>query len=411
MAERSTSGLSRSVADLGRPAARRALLAFVRCVGVSGQEHSVRVLPLAGVALVAAAAIAVTVVSVAPELEAPPQLFSDFDINVWEPGRAILDGRSPLRSVEDEPDGGSVYPPAAQLATLPFALLPHHVGLVLWLVTLVAAVALALRLCGVSDWRVFAVALCSPPVLAGLAYANVSLLIMLGLAVVWVWRDRNWRVAIVIGALLAGRMFLWPLLVWLVITGRRRAAVESVLAAVAMTTIGWAAVGFRRIGEFAEVVSDFAAAYVDDGVSVASVASNVGLSANAAMSVSVCAGLLALALAWRSRRRDLASFAWVVAAALFASPVVWGHYYAVLLVPLALSTPRLSRWWLLPYLTIPQLTVAAEAGGRILDAAAGIAFAVVTPIRCRGPRALPLRESDTGLAIPRPSPVDAQRLA
>ena len=378
---------------------------------MSGQEHLVRVLPLAGVALVAAAAIAVTFVSVAPELEAPPQLFSDFEINVWEPGHAILDGRSPVVSVEDDPNGGSVYPPAAQLATLPFALLPHDLGLVLWLVTLGAAVALALRLCGVSDWRVFAIALCSPPVVAGLVYANVSLLITLGLAAAWVWRDRSWRGAIVVGALLAGRLFLWPVLVWLVITGRRRAAGKSALAAVAMTAIGWAAVGFRDIGEYTDVVRDFASAYVDDGVSVASIASNLGLSANAGTSIALCAGLLALTLAWRSREHDLESFAWACAAALFASPVVWGHYNAVFLVPLALSTPRLSRWWLAPYLTLPQLTVAAEAGGRILDSAAGIAFALITPIRCRGVRALPHGGSDTGLVTPRPSPADAERLA
>ena len=378
---------------------------------MSGQEHSVRVLPLAGVALVAAAAIAVTAVSVAPELDAPPQLFSDFDINVWNPGHAILDGRSPLVSVEADPNGGSVYPPAAQLATLPFALLPHDVGLVLWLVTLAAAVGLALRLCRVSDWRVFAVALCSPPVVAGLAYANVSLLIMLGLAAAWVWRDRSWRGAIVVGALLAGRLFLWPLLVWLVITGRGRAAAKSALAAAVMTTIGWAAVGFRDLGEYTDLVRDFASAYVEDGVSVASIASNSGLSANAGTSIAFCAGLLALTLAWRSREDDLESFAWVCAAALFASPVVWGHYNALLLVPLALSTPRLSRWWLAPYVTLPQLTVAAEAGGRILDSAAGIAFALLTPIRCRGVRALPLGGSDTGLATPRPSRVDAEGLA
>ena len=97
-------------------------------------------------------------------------------------------------------------------------------------------------------------------------------------------------------------------------------------------------------------------------MSVASVASNLGLSVTAATAVGLAAGIGALALAWRARALDLEAFSWVIVAAVFASPVVWSDYYALLLVPLAIATPTLSRWWLLPYLTIPQLTVAAGAG-------------------------------------------------
>ena len=106
--------------------------------GVSGWDR-IRVLPLAIVAVVSVAAVALTVFAVAPDIEAPPQFFSDFDINVWEPGQAILDGESPLRALDAGPENGSVYPPAAQVATLPFALLPYDISLVLWLALLGAA--------------------------------------------------------------------------------------------------------------------------------------------------------------------------------------------------------------------------------------------------------------------------------
>jgi hypothetical protein len=347
------------------------------------RRGEVRVVPLAIVAVVALAAVALAVVSVAPDLDAPPQFFSDFDINVWEPGRAILDGRSPLRASDAGPENGSVYPPAAQVATLPFTLMPYDLGLVLWLATLAAALVLALRVCGVVDWRVTVVALCSPPVLYGLAYANVSLLVTLALALVWSWRDRRRRVAIVVGVVVATRLFLWPLLVWLLITGRRRAAFESLLASLVVTAIGWAVVAFRRIGDFIELVRENASEYADDGVSVAAVAANLGLSVETASLIAIGAGVAALALAWRTREDDLESFAWAIVAALLASPVVWSHYYALLLVPLALSTPRLSRWWLLPYVTLPQLSIAAEAGGRVVDAGAGLLFAGTTAVHCR----------------------------
>ena len=360
--------------------------------GVSGWDR-IRVFLLAIVAVVSVAAVALTVVAVAPDIEAPPQFFSDFDINVWEPGQAILDGESPLRALDAGPENGSVYPPAAQVATLPFALLPYDISLVLWLALLGAAVVLALRVCGVGDWRVIVVALCSPPVLYGLAYANVSLLVTLALALAWAWRDRHRRVAIVVGVVVATRLFLWPLLVWLLITGRRRAAFEGVLTAFVVSAIGWAAVEFRRIGDFMNVVRDNASEYVDDGVSVAALAANLGLSADAATLVATCAGLgrswshgrAATTISGRSRGRGCGGVR--IAGGL-------GPLLALFLVPLALSTPKLSRWWLLPYLTIPQLSVASESGGRILDAASGVVFSVITCLRCRRTSSAPHPRSE-----------------
>jgi hypothetical protein len=39
-------------------------------------------------------------------------------------------------------------------------------------------------------------------------------------------------------------------------------------------------------------------------------------------------------------------------AALIASPVVWAHYYALLFVPIALLSPRLSWLWFVPMLAV-----------------------------------------------------------
>ena len=48
-----------------------------------------------------------------------------------------------------------------------------------------------------------------------------------------------------------------------------------------------------------------------------------------------------LALAWRRRSLGLA-----IAAALILSPIVWRHFFTLLLVPLALSRPRFDAVWL-----------------------------------------------------------------
>ena len=50
-----------------------------------------------------------------------------------------------------------------------------------------------------------------------------------------------------------------------------------------------------------------------------------------------------LALAWRRRSLGLA-----LAAALVLSPIVWRHFFVLLLVPLALSRPRFDVVWLVP---------------------------------------------------------------
>jgi hypothetical protein len=42
-----------------------------------------------------------------------------------------------------------------------------------------------------------------------------------------------------------------------------------------------------------------------------------------------------------------------LAAALAASPIVWMHYFLLLLVPLALARPRLSPLWLVPFAYYP----------------------------------------------------------
>jgi hypothetical protein len=49
-----------------------------------------------------------------------------------------------------------------------------------------------------------------------------------------------------------------------------------------------------------------------------------------------------------------------------------------MLVPLALTTPTLSRKWLLPYVTAPQLTSSPTPGAKILDAVTGVGFTIAT---------------------------------
>lgn len=119
-----------------------------------------------------------------------------------------------------------------------------------------------------------------------------------------------------------------------------------------MSLIGWAAVGFDGLTEYPALMQRHAAENDQAGVSAAALAAQLGVSANQV--VALAAGIVALAIAASRRRDDLATFAWAITAALIASPMVWTHYYALLLVPLALATPTWGIVWLLPFLAFPQ---------------------------------------------------------
>ena len=54
------------------------------------------------------------------------------------------------------------------------------------------------------------------------------------------------------------------------------------------------------------------------------------------------------------KRRDQDALVMTVLLMLLASPLLWAHYFALLLIPIALSFPRLSGIWLLPILMWPM---------------------------------------------------------
>ncbi|MGZ4408826.1 MAG: hypothetical protein ACXVY6_08560, partial [Gaiellaceae bacterium] len=62
------------------------------------------------------------------------------------------------------------------------------------------------------------------------------------------------------------------------------------------------------------------------------------------------------------RDRDVATLTLSLAAALAASPIVWVHYFLLLVVPVALTRPRLSALWFLPLAYYPLGESAWPAG-------------------------------------------------
>ena len=73
----------------------------------------------------------------------------------------------------------------------PFTVLPLLVAEILSVVLVAATVPATLLLLGVRDWRCHALAFLWWPAIIGFQTANVTLPLVLGLALVWRYRDRR----------------------------------------------------------------------------------------------------------------------------------------------------------------------------------------------------------------------------
>ena len=222
----------------------------------------------------------------------------------------------------------------------------------LWFAVLSGSVLAALWILGVRDWRCFVVAVTSPVVVQGTVFGNLTVLLVLAIAVAWRYRERTAAVGLVVGAGVAAKFVLWPLVVWLVLTKRYRAAALAVVSASVFVFGAWALVGFEGLGDYPALLRQLQDVYATRSVSLGTVAGGIGASQAAAVAVCWIAGIVLLGgAAWLARRRDgdRRAFSLAVIACIVASPIVWPYYFTFLLVPLAIVWPRFSPVWLYGY--------------------------------------------------------------
>jgi hypothetical protein len=168
----------------------------------------------------------------------------------------------------------------------------------------------------------------------------VTLPLVLLVALTWRYRDRTATAGIALGIALALKFFLWPVLLWLAVVRRTTAALVAAALATASLLL---LLPFTSIGDYLALLRNLSDTF--DGLSYTLYALLVDLGApsSLARAATLAAGAVVLALAWR--RRSLGLF---VGAALLLSPIVWRHFFALLVVPLALARPRFDWVWLVP---------------------------------------------------------------
>jgi Glycosyltransferase family 87 len=245
------------------------------------------------------------------------------------------------------------YPAPLLVAAAPLSLLPLWLADVLFMIVSAAAVVGALRLLGIRDWRCIAVAGVSWPSVEGAWLGNVSPLILLGAAVAWRFRSRLWPAAAAVASVVAAKVFLWPLGVWLLATRRFRTLALAILTALVVAIVGWAVIGFADLAEYPHILMNVASISEGRGCSLVATLMSVGVSPGVARVVALFCGVGLMGVAFRLARLpdgDRRAFGLIVAAGVIATPVVWAHYLVLLFVPIALLAPELSAIWFLPML-------------------------------------------------------------
>jgi alpha-1,2-mannosyltransferase len=270
----------------------------------------------------------------------------------------VLAGRSPFpSSATFTSDASYVYPPLLAIVAIPLAVLPVALAVLIWTLLATAAIAAALWLLGVRDWRVYGVALLLPFTRDAVGGGSIGPFLVLATAIGWRYRDRERpRAAAAVGLGAALKLFVWPLVAWLAATRRWRAAVLAIAISAGAALASWVLIGFRGFREYPAVLRRLANLEADESYSVLAVGRALGLSSSLSVVLSLAVGAILLGLMVQAAgdqrlaavERDRVSLTFAVAASLAITPILWIHYLVLLLVPLALARPRLSPLWLVP---------------------------------------------------------------
>ena len=279
----------------------------------------------------------------------------DFRSAYYPAAVRLLHGGSPYAVTHQQIVGGYafVYPALAAVVFGPFALTSRIVGQVLFTMICIACVPATLRVLNVRDWRVYGITLLWAPVYTGWLSANLTLPLILLTALAWRYRDRPWIAGLVTVAAISLKPFIWPLGLWLLATRRWRAAGYALVWGLALNLVAWAVVGINEIHTYLRLSGKVTDALWRGGYSMLAVAHHLGLGRGPAdVLLLVVAATVGLGVIYVGffKRQEREAMVLAVLLMLVASPLVWSHYFALLLVPLALTRPRLAPIWAAPIL-------------------------------------------------------------
>jgi hypothetical protein len=277
---------------------------------------------------------------------------TDFQQEFWVASARVVHGLSPYDQGWMHISGGVSfpYPALTALVFVPLALLPHHFADMVFVIINIAAALATVWTLGVRDRRVYGVMLVWPVIVEAWQTANLTLVLALGMA--WAWRKRDNPViaGVLVAVMVSLKPFVWPLGLWLLVTRRYRAAAYALISGAAVNLVAWAVLGFDQLHRYNAVVNAVTNVMYRRGYDLAALGLHLGASHPVAYAVEIAvAGAAGLAcVAFGRRGQEVRALVLCIALMLLATPVLWTHYFALLIIPVALCRPKLGPLWFLP---------------------------------------------------------------
>jgi alpha-1,2-mannosyltransferase len=268
------------------------------------------------------------------------RLLPPFDLLVFlHAGRQVLNGANPYEPVASAAfvtGHAFVYPYFIAWLFVPFALLPTHLATIAYSALSVASIVVGCHLLSGRAIKASVILLMCSTTIIGLQMGTLNALLLLGLAAAWRYRSRPWLSGVLVGMLALAKLFLVPMIVWLVLSRRYRSAAVASGVVVSMLVAGWA-MGPIDAKRYMSLLSTLRGNEAAHSWSLTSLLQNLGLSGGAAQLAAFAAGAAVLAASLALRRfgaDETAVYCAAVLASLLISPIVWSSYLVLLAVPL-----------------------------------------------------------------------------
>jgi hypothetical protein len=333
-----------------------------------------------------------------------------FDFRQFYSGAgAVLRGETPYPA-EDDPltasSGAYVYPPLGAIGVIPLRALPLEAAGLLVMGLLVACALAIPFLLGVRDWRCYGLVFLWPPVLSAIQTGNPTLALTLCAALVWRFRDHAGPSSVSLGVTLAVKFLLLPLVPWLAATRRFGSALFTCAVAAGLLLLSWAAIGFRGLAGYPDLLRRLEDRVGNDAYTFHVLAADLGAPPGVARAVwlAIGLGLLAAVVLIAIRGDERSAFILAIAAALALSPIVWLHYFALLLVPVAIARPRLGVLWFVP---LAMFVSPGSGHPTLFETGVTLAAAALTIALALRASPAAVRAAGPGAARSEPTPVRA----
>jgi alpha-1,2-mannosyltransferase len=272
-----------------------------------------------------------------------------YDVDVF-----LRAGHAALRGLQVYPAPGSpavysgssfVYPYFTLWPFMLLGALPAALGSAVFFAISACAVMAACLLATESGPWPAVLVLCTAFTITGLQLGALSPLLFAGAVLLWRVRARP-ILFVLAGPVVACKLFLAPLLLWLLLAGRYRALAWASASTIALLAVGFI-LGPISPAKYLQMLSQLALHEARSGFGLIGGLMNVGFAMSAAQASALALTLALLVTAhlhYRRTRDERVLFGAALVASLLLTPVLWSHYLMLLAAALlAYEAPR--RWF------------------------------------------------------------------